>query len=106
MTGQYEVALLAGIGLIFLSISFLILIVKVLVKPKSYTYRKYLTNLYVAGRIRQMSEKSKVDLNEEELKFLKYEKLSKEDRMRDLDDQIEIDLMNEMGESSEEKKGK
>ena len=53
-----------------------------------------------------MSEKSKVDLNEEELKFLKYEKLSKEDRMRDLDDQIEIDLMNEMGESSEEKKGK
>ena len=60
---------------------------------KSKHYRKYIVNLYVAGRVRQLAKKDNVDLKEEEKRFLKYESFGDKKRINDLDEQIEAELM-------------
>ena len=63
---------------------------------KSQCYRKYLTNLYVSGRILQEAKKDDVNMEEVEKDFLKYHKLSNKGRIRDLDDKIEQELMDKI----------
>ena len=50
----------------------LVILYKVVFEPSSYKYRKHLTNLYVAGRIKQEAEKDNVNLIEMEKDFSKF----------------------------------
>jgi len=70
---------------------------------KSKVYRKYLTNLLVAGKIKQIAERDKVDMAEVELDFLKFLKQSKRDRMEELDSMIEQDINTEISSSADKK---
>ncbi|MCH7519551.1 MAG: hypothetical protein IH964_11075 [Candidatus Dadabacteria bacterium] len=93
-----------NLALVALTITFIWAILKIVGVSSSKYYRKYLTNLYVAGRIRQMADKSKVDLDKEEKEFIKYESYSNKSRIRDLDDKIEADLMEEVEKDLNSKK--
>lgn len=69
---------LLGIGLSYLSN-----------RNRGYPYRRFLTNLFVAGKVRQLAEAEKVDLEKEYLKFLEFDKLHNEKYRRDIDAEIE-----------------
>jgi hypothetical protein len=60
---------------------------------KAYTYRKFITSLFVAGKVRQIADKEKVNLDKEYINYLKWEKNNK-NRLssKDLDDAIERQL--------------
>jgi len=70
-------------------------------------YRRALTDLYVAGRIRQVATKDEINLSDE---YEMYKQFSKKQRMEDwdLDNTIEEELKNKVieGEKAEMKKGK
>ncbi len=99
-TGQ----LLAGGAIFILAAVSALALAAILDKSKSYYYRKYLTNMYVAGRIRQMADKDKLDLTKEEEAFLKYDSLSKRRRLYDLDRMIEEELAERISEDTKAKK--
>lgn len=58
----------------------------------SYGYRKYLTNMYVAGKIRNLAEKDNVDIPKEEDDFIQYITRTNEEKKKDLDEEIEEEL--------------
>ena len=79
------------------------LFVSVLGGSKSKCYRKYLCNLYVAGRIRQFAEEDDVDLAKEDIECMKYVSKSYKYRIKDLDGKIEAELMEKIEKKVEEK---
>lgn len=98
---------LTGLGIVFVGLAYLIAAIiltyvfaKILliygIPTKSKAYRKYLTNLYVAGRIRQLAEEDKIDLIKEDLNCLKYVAVSEKSRIKELDDKIESELINKV----------
>lgn len=84
MSGE---AVAAGIFLCLLALIVLILVIP----RKSYSYRKVLTDLYVAGRIRQLATEDKIDLTIENELFKKYCKKQRIEE-QELDKTIEEDL--------------
>jgi len=68
-------------------------------------YRKDLTNLYVAGRIRQIAEKDGINLSDE---YETYKQFIKKRKMEDwdLDLVIEDELKEKIMEEEEKKKSK
>jgi len=78
-----------GIAVFFVILSFLLL--AVFIPRRSYTYRKVLTDLYVAGRIRQLATEDKIDLTIENELFKKYCKKQRIEE-QDLDNTIEEDM--------------
>ena len=93
-----------GAGIFIILVTFAIYFIKKFAPSYSYSYRKYLTNLYVCGRIKQLAEKDKVNLTEIDLEVTKYIKQNNKQRIRDLDDKIEQDLINSLDKESESKK--
>lgn len=73
---------------------------------RSKKYRQYIANMYVAGRIRQLAERDKIDLLAEEKKFLEYESLSAKRRMSNLDNAIEEELMSRIETKDDSSKKK
>ena len=103
----------AGAGLAGLFIFFIcagmgfLLVLKAYLPGYSYHYRKYLVNLYIAGKIKQLADKDNVNLNELMVDLEKYVSLGSRKRIRDLDDKIEQELMKKIeDESNENKKSK
>jgi len=64
--------------------------------PKSREYRKYLTNLFVAAKIRKLAEKENLILEDEEKTYVKYAKISNKKYLKELDDRIEQDLIDKI----------
>lgn len=95
MTGLFSIMI---IGFIWLFIMFLIF-----GKSKSKRYRQLLTDLYVAGKIRQMAESNKIDLAQELKDFRSVVKKWRMEK-RDLDESIELDIQEELEESKNTKK--
>lgn len=99
MEGEFLIFLIS-LGWLIFTFSCFMFVVGYFSKSVSHRYRKYLTNLYVAGKIRQYSEKSNVDLKKEEIEFFKYLKGMKKDRMdkeiKDFDDRVEQKLNQEI----------
>jgi hypothetical protein len=56
---------------------------------KSHGYRKFLTNLFVSSKIRQLAVTEKLDLDKEYLEYLKFNKINKEKFRREIDQEIE-----------------
>ena len=76
-----------------------------LIPSKSKSYRKYLSNMYVASRIRQLALEDKLDLDIEGKRFEYYErKISIRDK--DLDKTIEADLKERVDETYKKEKSK
>jgi hypothetical protein len=93
-----------GLGLAFLLLIFGILMIKLLSPQSSKYYRKYLTNMYVAGKIKQYIQKENINLKEVEKDFAKYLSLSNRKRIKDLDEEIEEELMAKIKTKKEEEK--
>ena len=104
MSGTEAIGLLIGIGWVTIGVSVLIVVINYVNKTKSHWYRKFVTNLFIAGKVRQIAEKEKVDLEIEYLQYLKYSKLADEKKRMDIDDEIEMKLADELTPEEEEKK--
>ena len=69
-----------------------LLLIKLLIYgPRSLRHRKNLTNLYVAGKIRQLAGKDNIDLKEEKKESLRTIKEQRK-YTSSLDDTIELEL--------------
>ena len=91
---------------LFVGYAVIILIVFLLaglIPSKTRRYRRELTDLYVAGKIRQLAEKDKVDLDKEYRVFRKYSKKRRAEE-RALDDTIEMEMQDKIVDNKEEPK--
>lgn len=87
----------AGFFMVVLGIIFLVGFMACIDQRKTQKYRKELTDLYVAGRIRQIAEKDKIDLNAEYETYKKWRRLRRRED-KDLDNAIEDELIEKIGE--------
>ena len=100
---MYEPIAIAYMGIFFLfffvGMAFLIAVTP----SKSRKYREELSNLYVAGRIRQLAVEDKIDLKNEESLFKDY---CHKQRIREqsLDETIETELQEKIAKRKESKK--
>ena len=69
---------------------------------RSKVYRQDLSNMYVAGKIKQIAKKEGLDLNEEFLEFAKVTKNKKID-MQALDVTVERELQEKIADNSKTK---
>jgi len=102
----YFSSFMIGLFAIIIGIAFFAFMFRLMEGSKTYRHRKALTNLYVAGKIRQYADKDNVDLKKE---YKEYIKLFSNAKSKDLDDQIEakmIKSINKDAEDKEDKKGK
>lgn len=84
--------------LFLFSLFFIFMLVNSIVGPsKSKAYRQDLSNMYVAGKIRQIAKSDGIDLNEEFLEFARVTKNKKID-MEALDSTIERELQEKIAE--------
>lgn len=84
----------------WLGVAVCILLVYVTFGPsQSKQYRQSLSDMYVAGKIKQIARKEGLDLNEEFLEFAKITKNKRID-MEALDTTVERELQEKMTESS------
>ncbi len=100
-------ALLLGLGWAFIGGALLLYGVSYCKKyqsTRSADYKKYLTNMYVAAKVRALAKKDDLDLKEEEKKFAEFVALSDKERITTLDEKIEAELM-ERVEKEKKKKG-
>ena len=104
-TGGAEFAAI-GIMALCIAISFAIIFAILLLEPrKTQKYRKELTDMYVAGRIRQFAEKDKINLDKEYAAFRVWNKKRKaeEKSYKDLDYNIESQMIDNLNEDQEKK---
>ena len=103
---SYEL-LAAGIFLFYMSIALAIIIaaVELIPRRKTQNYRKELTDLYVAGKIRQYADKDKINLDKEyaAYKIWNKKRKSEERATRDLDYNIESQMIDNLNEDQEKK---
>jgi len=90
----------SGIGL--LAIAFVILALFLIFTRRTNEYKKSLSDLYVAGRIRQISTENKVNLNEE---YENFKQWTKKNKMEDLslDKVVEEELKEELAKDKKKK---
>lgn len=84
--------------ILYLAVAFVYVIVGLLILSaftprKTERYRKYLMDLYVSGRIKQLAKKDGVELDKEAKDFKYYLKFAEKYKSKDLDDRIESELM-------------
>jgi len=104
MTYKYYGVADAFLGVfIFVAIILLIIVVAhALFGPsKSRTYRKMMTDLFVAGRIKQLAKEKEIDIAEE---YESFKKWLKKERIvnEELDTTIERDLQEKLSEDNKE----
>lgn len=78
----YALAFIAFIGIILISIFEV---------RKSKKYREFLSDMFVAGKIRSYAKEDKINLDAENIKFMNWSK-KKRNEMLSLDSAIEEDL--------------
>lgn len=98
-----------GIGIMFLygAIAFVILyvIISAFSTRRTQDYRKELTDMYVAGIIKQIATRDKVDLEVEYEAFKKWRKLRRRER-QDIDEAIESELKEKVTDEMNKKEKK
>jgi len=95
-----------GMMIFFVAIAFGIISLTCALQPrKTQNYRKELTDLYVAGKIRQYADKDKIDINKEYAAYKIWNKKRKaeEKSHRDLDYNIESQMIDNLDEEQEKK---
>lgn len=61
-------------------------------KSPSRSYREHLTNLYIAGKVRQFADEDKINLDEEDGKFLVWFRKARIKHVKEIDKKIEEEL--------------
>ena len=79
----------------FIGVSVLLVVILFVLKRSttSLSYRKYLTNMYVAAKIRFLATEDGLSLDQEEKRFTEFISQSNKERITCLDDKIELELM-------------
>ncbi len=98
--------IVVGLIISFMIVLIVLLFISSKAGRKSGVYRKYITDIFVVGKIKQFAEKENVNLDEIEKSFNKYISFSRKSYIRDLDDKIELELMEKIDKDLEEKKKK
>ncbi len=70
---------------------------------KSTGYKKYLTNMYVAAKVRDLAKKDNLDIEKEEKQFTEFVSLSDKERITTLDEKIEAELMERVTKEKDKK---
>jgi hypothetical protein len=95
---------LISLAISFMFIVFFVGIVSsVMEKRKTKIYREDLTNLYVAGKIKQIAGKEDIDLDKEVKEFKKFEKLMNSS-YKELDKVLEDEMKEKIQEDFEKAK--
>jgi hypothetical protein len=91
--GLFLGATIAGIAWVLIGLACLIgafaIYDYLISQRKGHGYRKFVTNLYISGKIRDIADKDSVDLKKEYLEYLKFNKLNSDRRRKELDEEIE-----------------
>ncbi len=107
MTADVLITLVGFLSIVVISLGFAFFVAHIFPRPlKSYLYRKTLSNLFVAGKVKQLAEKHDINLVEE---YDSFQNFLKESRLKsqDLDDSIEEELQSSLNdEKPKDKKGK
>lgn len=98
-----EGVIIAQVGVAIFLAALAIVALVIVIPRKSYSYRKVLTDLYVAGRIRQLAFEDKIDLTIENETFKKYCKKQRIEE-QDLDSTIAEDLQERITDKAEKPK--
>ena len=91
--------ILVGAGFLILAFWVVCFLSRAGTNRESYDYRKYLADLYIAGKIRQLADTDKIDLVAEEYLFWRTEAKMNSKKARDLDEKIEINLMDRVSDT-------
>jgi len=83
----------------FSGVGFLILIIGTVLNSKTREYRKEITDMYVAGKVRQLAEKDNINIDDEYQKFKLYYK-KKRIKVQPLDNTIEEDIQEKIIEDA------
>jgi hypothetical protein len=103
-SGEYIVAILpAVLGFVFLMFLLILLDTSINPSPKSKKYRKMLTDLYVAAKIKFLAKEDNLDLVEEYESFKKWLKKERIEN-KDLDQTIEEELKERVQEGNQKQK--
>jgi hypothetical protein len=97
----YESVVLTGISIFFI----IALIGAVCRPPRTRRYRRELVDLYVSGKIRQLADKDKIDLEEEYKIFRKYTKKRTAEE-QPLDNTIEMEMQDKIVDDAEKESKK
>ena len=85
---------------LFVGVALFVSVIHSLFNSKSKAYRQDLSNMYVAGKIRQIAEKDNIDLNQEFLEFARITKNKRVD-VEALDNTIERELQEKIAGTSD-----
>ena len=86
---------------VILIVAFVGIVASAIEKRKTKIYREDLTNLYVAGKIKQIAEKDSIDLKKEVKEFRKFEKLMSSS-YKELDKVLEDEMKEKIQDDFEE----
>ena len=84
-------------GFLFILLIFAIMLSIIFSVSKSKRYRKFLADMFVAGRIKQLAEDKGIDISEECEEFKRFLKKQRLD-CQDLDNVVEEELKEEIGD--------
>ena len=98
---SFEVQMVSSFAGLFLGVILLMIVASYFRITKSTRYRKLLTDLYVAGKIKQLATKDKIDLAQEMKDFRTTIKKWKMDS-QPLDDTIELELQEKVEEGNKD----
>jgi hypothetical protein len=100
LENQSWISLLLGV---FFLVAIVTFVGSIIEKRKTKIYREDLTNLYVAGKIKQIAEKDSIDLKKEVKEFRKFEKLMSSS-YKELDKVLEDEMKEKIQDDFEEAK--
>jgi len=101
----------AGIFVVNCALAFFIVVMAIwfmnlFTSRRTYRYRKDLSNLYVAAKVKEYAKNDKIDLEKEVLDFKKFMKLLSLNRIKDIDDKLEEKLNKDIDVKLEKEKEK
>jgi len=86
---------LISLGWMFVCLAIFLAVLLFVLRNSTHSigYRKYLTNMYVAAKVRFLANKDGLSLDDEEKRFTEFVSQSNKQRINCLDEKIEAELM-------------
>ena len=104
-TAYVEGATIQAMVGIFAVMIIAVVLVVLFSNRKSYNYRKHISDMYVASKIRFFAEEDKLDLVAEEKAFKSWVKKQPSD-IKDVDKSVELELIERIEDSNDKTKKK
>ena len=90
---------LISLGWMFVCLAIFLAVLLFILRNSTHSmnYRKYLTNMYVAAKVRFFANEDNLNLDDEEKRFTEFISQSNKERITCLDNKIEAELMERVG---------